>query len=439
MTSEENLETTAPNLSHRRFSTMDRRSRILIASGIAFVTLITVILLSRGSHQGNKTAAGTAKAAASQGVPITTTTVRKGDIGNYIEALGTVTPLRTVTVFSQVQGQIMTVDYKEGQDVKVGDSLLKIDPRPFQAALLEAEGALERDRALLREARIDLQRYRKAWADRAIQKQLLDDQEQVVYQDEGTVKADEGTLAAAKVNLEYCYIRSPIEGRVGLRLVDPGNILQPNSTTALVVLTQLQPITIIFTVAEDNIPLIQAALQSQLKQGGTMKVEALDRNQKKQIASGTFLTLDNEVDTTTGTVRVRATFENKDGALFPNQFVNARLLVNTDHDATLVATPAIQRGAKGTFVYVVDAHKKAEIRTVKVGISEGETSEVQGLQPGDEVALSGFDKLEDGSKVVIQSTNTKPQIQSEHQFAGSASPTNAATVSGAGSGAPKAP
>jgi multidrug efflux system membrane fusion protein len=409
---------------------LSETKRILIASGIAFVTLIAVILLSRESRHGsngNQTAAGTAKAAASHEVPITTTTVRKGDIGNYIEALGTVTPIRTVTVFSRVQGQLMSVNYTEGQSVKVGDSLVEIDARPFEAALLQAQGALERDRALLQEARIDLQRYRKAWAARAIQKQLLDDQEQVVYQDEGAVKADQGTLDNAKVNLEYCHIRSPIEGRVGLRLVDPGNIVQANSTTSLAVLTQLQPITVIFSVAEDNLPQIQAAVQAQLKQSGAMRVEALDRTQKKQIATGTFLTLDNQVDTTTGTVRVRATFDNKDGALFPNQFVNARLLVNTDHDATLVATPAIQRSAKGTFVYVVDAQKNAQIRPVKVGITEGETSEVQGLQPGDEIALSGFDKLEDGSKVVIRGVDKQPQAPTEHQFAGTAS------------GAPKAP
>jgi len=414
-------------LSDTKLTNLTKRARIVIASGIAFVTLIAVVLLSRGSHQGNKTAAGTAKAAASHEVPITTTTVHKGDIGNYIEALGTVTPIRTVTVFSRVQGQLMSVNYTEGQSVKVGDSLVEIDARPFEAALLQAEGALVRDRALLQEARIDLQRYRKAWAARAIQKQLLDDQEQVVYQDEGTVKADEGTLDSAKVNLEYCHIRSPIEGRVGLRLVDPGNIVQANSTTSLAVLTQLQPITVIFTVAEDNLPQIQAAVQAELKQGGAMKVEALDRSQKKQIATGTFLTLDNQIDTTTGTVRVRATFDNKDGALFPNQFVNARLLVSTDHDATLVATPAIQRGAKGTFVYVVDAQKNVKILPVKVGITEGETSEVQGLQPGDEIALSGFDKLEDGSKVVIRGADKQPQTPSEHQFAGTAS------------GAPKAP
>ena len=334
-----------------------------------------------------------------------------------------------MTIYSRIQGEIMAVNYVEGQMVKKGDSLIEIDARPYEAALLQAQGALDRDRALLQEARIDLQRYRKAWEQRAVQKQLLDDQEQVVIQDEGTVKADEGNLAAAKVNIEYCHIRSPIDGRVGLRLVDPGNIVQANSTTSLVVLTQLQPITVIFSVAEDFIGQIQEA-QRALPKGAFMKVDALDRNQQKQLATGTFLTLDNAVDTTTGTVRIRAVFENKDGALFPNQFVNARLLVDTHHGATLVATPAIQRGAKGTFVYVVDANKTAKMRDVKVGITEGETSEVQGLQPGDEVAVSGFDKLQEGSKVKIHNPEETPP-QPNHQFAG--------TSAQASSPAPKTP
>jgi multidrug efflux system membrane fusion protein len=366
-----------PESSHSEASSPPhQRSRLLLFSLIG-IALVVGFFLIRDLTESKKNQAGTAKPATAE-VPIKTATVRKGDIGNYIEALGTVTPLKTVTVYSRIQGQIMSVNYTEGQSLKVGDSLIEIDARPYEAALLQAQGALERDRALLQEARIDLQRYRKAWAQRAIQKQLLDDQEQIVLQDAGTVRSDEGTLENAQANLDYCHIHSPIDGRIGLRLVDPGNMVQANSTTGLAVITQLQPITVIFSVAEDFLPQIQEGLRA-LGPGASMKVDALDRNQKKQIATGSFLTLDNEVDTTTGTVRVRAVFDNKDGALFPNQFVNARLLVSTDRGATLVATPAIQRGSKGSFVYVVDANKTAQMRAVKVGITEGETSEVEGL------------------------------------------------------------
>jgi len=342
-----------------------------------------------------------AKAATPSAVPIETSTARKGDIGVYVEALGTVTPVYTVTVTSRVQGQIMNVFYREGQMVHKGDPLLDIDARPYQAALTQVQGQLVHDQAALSEAQIDLDRYRAALARNAIAQQQVYDQEQTVHQDEGTVKNDEGQVQNAEVNLVYTHITSSIDGRVGLRLVDPGNIVQANSTTSLVVITQLQPITVIFSVAEDYLPQIQ----KQLQQGHTMAVDALDRTQSTELAKGSVLTLDNQVDTTTGTVKVRAIFPNKNSALFPNQFVNARLLVDTQHNVILIPTPAIQRNSQNTFVYVIKSDQTASMRTVKVGTTDGNTTAVQGVQSGEVVAVDGFDKLQDSVKVTGKTQN----------------------------------
>lgn len=333
----------------------------------------------------------------SRPIPVTTATATKGQVGIYVEALGTVTPVYTVTITSRVQGQIMEVHYREGQMVRKGDPLLDIDPRPYEAALTQAQGQLAHDTALLNEARIDLDRYRSALSRNAIAQQQVYDQEQTVHQDEGTVQNDQGTVENAKVNLVYCHITSPIDGRVGLRLVDPGNIVQANSTTSLVVITQLQPITVIFSVAEDYL----SEIQQQLRHGQKMKVDALDRAQEKTIATGSLLTLDNQVDTTTGTVKLRAIFDNKDNALFPNQFVNAKLLVTTQQNATLVPTPAIQRNSQLAFVYAIK-DDTASVKNVTVGASEGNFTAVQGIQPGDVLAVNGFDKLQDGIKVQVR-------------------------------------
>ncbi|HTW22361.1 MAG TPA: efflux RND transporter periplasmic adaptor subunit [Candidatus Baltobacteraceae bacterium] len=335
-----------------------------------------------------------------RGVPVTVGAAKKGDIGVYVEALGTVTPVYTVTVTSRVQGQIMNVFYREGQTVRKGDPLLDIDPRPYQAAVTQTEGQLAHDEAVLAEAKIDLDRYQAAFNQNAIAQQQVYDQQQTVKQDEGTVKNDQGLVDTAKVNLVYCHITSPIDGRVGLRLVDPGNIVQANSTTALVVVTQLQPITVIFSVAEDYL----AQIQQQLSHGQKMKVDALDRDQSKTIATGSLLTLDNQVDTTTGTVKLRAIFQNKDNALFPNQFVNAKLLVETQHGVVLVPTQAIQRNSQQAFVYVIKpdetgSGQTASVQNITVGATDGNTAAVQGVQAGQVIALSGFDKLQDGIKV----------------------------------------
>jgi multidrug efflux system membrane fusion protein len=354
-------------------------------------------------HEAAVQAAQAKLAAASHAIPITTGKATKGDIGVYVEALGAVTPVYTVNVTSRVQGQIMQVHYREGQMVRKGDPLLDIDPRPYEAALEQVEGQLAHDQALLAEAQIDLTRYQAALSRDAIAKQLVDDQQQAVFQDQGTVKNDEGQVANAQVNLAYTRITSPIDGRVGLRLVDPGNMVQANGTSSLVVVTQLQPITVIFSVAEDYLP----EIVKQLRLGQKMEVDAFDRSQETQIAKGSLLTLDNEVDPTTGTIKLRAIFPNTDSSLFPNQFVNARLLVETQHGVTLVATAAIQRNSQNAFVYVIGTDQTAKMRTITVGTANGDVTAVQGVQPGEVIAVDGFDKLQDGAKVTVRSGKGK--------------------------------
>jgi membrane fusion protein, multidrug efflux system len=378
-----------------------------------WIVLILLFGLVGFRYYQNKQAAAQAakqKAAAGQhGVPISTTTATKGSIGVYINALGTVTPVYTATITSRVDGQINSVDYREGQMVHKGDILIQIDPRPFQAALTQGEGTLAHDEALLAEARIDFNRYQEAFNRNAIAKQQLDDQEQTVKQIEGSVKNDQGTVAAATTNVDYTTIRAPIDGRVGLRLVDPGNIVTAGSTTPLVVIAQLQPITVIFSVAEDYLPQIQ----KQMRTGHKMTVDALDRDQLTKLASGSLLTLDNQIDTSTGTVKLKAIFQNGDLALFPNQFVNARLLVDTQQDATLVAASAIQRNAQSAFVYVIKSDQTASMQTVTVGTTDGNTSAVQGIGPGDVVALTGFDKLQDGAKVTVRNASKSGSQQNQ--------------------------
>lgn len=363
--------------------------------------LVLIACVVAGALYYERQPAGESKAKAAslpRAVPIAAAPAKKGDIGVYVEALGTVTPVYTVSVTSRVQGEIMDVRYKEGQMISKGDSLLEIDPRPYQAALTQTEGQLAHDQAVLSEARIDLDRYKSAFARNAVAQQQVYDQEQTVLQDEGTVKNDEGNAETAKVNLAYTHITSPIEGRVGLRLVDPGNIVQANGTTPLVMVTQLEPITVIFSVAEDYLPQIQ----EQLRQGHRLQVDAFDRTQQKQIASGALLTLDNQIDTTTGTIKLKAVFENKDSSLFPNQFVNARLLVETQRGATLIPAAAIQRNGQGAFIYQVNSNQVVSLRSITVGTTDGSTSAVQGVKPGDVIAVDNFDKLQDGMQVAVR-------------------------------------
>jgi multidrug efflux system membrane fusion protein len=334
---------------------------------------------------------------------ITTVTAKKGDIGVYLDAIGTVTPVYTTSITSQVTGQIVAVRYKEGQLVKKGDPLIEIDSRPYRATLLQAEGALERDQNVLGQAKMDLDRYRVAWARNAIAKQQLDDQEKLVLQDEGTVKNDEGTVEYDKVQVAFCHITAPITGRVGLRLVDPGNVVQASSTVTLAVITQLDPITVIFTIPEDNL----GAVEARLAQHDTLAIDALDRTAATKLANGSLLTLDNQINTTTGTVQGRALFGNTNGALFPNQFVNTRLLVNTLTGVTLIPSSAIQQNGTASFVYVVQdtiVHR----RPITPGATNAGVTQADGLNPGEVVATSSFDKLQDGALVTVTNKATAP-------------------------------
>lgn len=329
-------------------------------------------------------------------VPVTTDTARRGDIGVYIDAIGTVTPVYTSSISSQVTGIVTEVHYREGQLVTKGTPLIEIDSRPYRATLMQAQGILQRDQGLLAQAEMDLARYQAAWARNAIPHQQLEDQEKVVEQVQGTVKNDQGVVQADEIQVEFCHIVSPITGRIGLRLVDPGNVVQANSGTVLAVVTQLQPVTVVFTVAEDAL----SQIQPRLRQGAKLPVETYDRTNQKLIARGTLISLDNQVDTTTGTVKARASFANTDGALFPNAFVNARLLVNTLTNVTLIPTDAIQHNGQEAFVYVIE-NNHAHLRPITVGVTEGQTAQVTGIDPGDVLAISGFDKLQDNAQIMI--------------------------------------
>jgi membrane fusion protein, multidrug efflux system len=375
--------------------------RVLVWIALLLVFAVGFFLVLRHHDDTTKSAAaagGGRRGAGAGGGPVTltTATAQKGNIGVYLDSIGTVTPVYTASITSQATGPVIAVHFTEGQIVRKGDPLVDIDPRPYQATLLQAQGTLERDEAILAQASMDRDRYRDAWARNAIPKQTLDDQEKIVLQDAGTVKNDQGTVALDQVQLAYCHITAPISGRVGLRLVDPGNVVQASGTVTLAVITQLQPITIIFTIPEDNL----GQVQPRLRQRAKLPVEAYDRGALKKIASGSLLTLDNQIDTTTGTVKGRASFDNKDASLFPNEFVNTRLLVNTLQGATIVPSSAIQHNGNASFVYVIQDNT-AHQRSVKPGVTEGNNTEVTGINPGDVVANSSFDKLQDKTKIVV--------------------------------------
>jgi len=329
-------------------------------------------------------------------VAITTATATKGSIGVYLDAIGTVTPVYADYITSQVTGVITAVHYREGQSVRKGDPLIDIDSRPYAAQLAQAQGTLDRDQNLLAEAQMDLKRYQDAWAKNAIPRQTLEDQEKLVLQDQGTVQNDQGTVQYDQVQAAFCHITSPIDGRLGLRLVDPGNLVTANSTTPLVLVTQIQPITVIFTLAEDSLP----EVQEQMRSGKALTVEAYDRTQQKLLEKGKLITIDNQIDSVTGTVKLRAQFNNPDELLFPNEFVNTRLLVKTLDNQTLIPSSAIQHNGATDFVFLIQ-NNKAVMKTVKSGISDQGDTAVAGINPGDVVANSSFQKLTNGSPIVL--------------------------------------
>ena len=364
---------------------------LLLIAGAGF-------LLSQRAQKGGKAGAAGGKARGAGAVAVGISPVKRGNIGVYINALGTVTPVYNVTVTSRVVGQLMSVHYREGQIVSKGDLLAEIDARPYSAAMEQAEGQLARDRAVLKNAYIDLDRYKMIYAEKAIPQQTLATQQATVEQNEGSVRVDQGNLDAAKVNVEYTRIVAPISGRVGLRLVDPGNIVQANGTTGIATIAQLQPITVIFTMAEDYV----SEVAGELQKGHKLRVDAFDRSNQNQLAQGTVLTLDNTIDASTGTVRVRASFANRDGRLFPNEFVNARLLVKTLNNVNLIPTAAIQRNSDEAYVYVVAPDNTVKSHKVNLATTDGNTAAVTGVQAGDKLVIDGFERLQDGVKVSVR-------------------------------------
>jgi len=383
------------------------------SSGKGWIWLLVLIAAAAAAYfywpKGEPAQAGTAPAEGKGGggkkggrggglPPVVTVKATRGNIGVYLNGLGNVTPIYTVTVKTRVDGQLMEVKYKEGDIVQKGAPLIEIDPRPFKVALEQAEGQQARDQALLDNARVDLTRYQTLLAQNAIPEQQLSTQKALVQQYIGTVKADQGSIDNAKLNIAYCNISAPITGKIGLRLVDPGNIVHASDQTGLLVITQMEPISAIFPIAEDHL----GPVAKRYRAGQKLKVEAWDRDMTDKIATGYLETMDNQIDQTTGTLKLRAIFDNKDNALFPNQFINARLLVEEKHNVVLLPSAAIQRTTSTVYVWLVRPDSTVTVREITVGTTEGDQSEItSGLDAGDTVIMTGVDKLNEGSKVNV--------------------------------------
>jgi len=375
---------------------------------LSFWVIMFLIVVAVGIYR-SKHAPTSAKGKGSQLAPVVVALVKSQDVPIYLDALGSVTPTYSVTVRTQINGTLMRVLYREGQIVKAGDLLAEIDSRPYLAQLTQFEGQLARDQAQLANAKIDLKRYQTLWKQDSVSQQTLATQAALVKQLEGTVKLDEGQLQATKVNLIYCKITSPIDGRIGLRLVDPGNYVQTTDTAGIAVVNMLNPITVIFSIPEDNIPEVMRKTYA----GEGLRVDAYDRQQNKLLAEGKLLTVDNQIDPTTGTVKLKAQFQNEKSTLFPSQFVNVRLLVNILKNATTVPTAAIQNSAKGRFVYVLNTKEMTvKVTPVEVGITMDDTTTIHsGVTPGESVITAGTDKLTDGAKVTLAGANNSSAAQ----------------------------
>ena len=365
-------------------------------AALILLALVVGIVVWRQTHQ--RPVGSSAPGAATPPQPVGAATVDQGDIRVTLNELGTVTPLANVTVKTQISGLLMSVAFQEGQLVHQGDFLAQVDDRPYQVQLEKDQGQLAHDQGLLDQSRADLKRYQTLGRQDSIARQQVEDQQFLVEQYQGTVKADQGTIDNDKLNITYCHIIAPVTGRVGLRQVDPGNYVMPADTNGLVVLTQLDPISVIFTVPQDDIP----AIMHQLASGATLPVDAYDRANTTMLATGKLATVDNQIDVTTGTVKIRSIFDNPQSALFPNQFVNAHLLVDTLHDVVRVPVAAVQQGAPGPYVYVINQDNTVTVRPIKVGHVDGNLEEVtQNLKPGERVVTDGTDRLRDGAKVTV--------------------------------------
>ncbi|GLZ86528.1 multidrug transporter [Metapseudomonas resinovorans] len=399
-----------------------RSLRNWLVIAVALLALLVLIwwlwpeAASKSGHQNGRGGAGRPGFGAFSGpVPVRVATITQGDFPVYLKALGTVTALNTVNVRGRVDGELVKLQFEEGQQVKAGDLLAVIDPRPYQVALQQAEGTLAQNRAQLKNAEIDLARYKGLYAEDSIAKQTLDTQDALVAQYRGTIKTDEAAVASARLNLGFTQVRAPISGRLGLRQVDLGNLVTSGDTTPLVVITQTKPISVAFTLPESQLPEVVGRFRA----GQPLVVEAWDRGDKVKQAEGVLQSLDNQIDTTTGTLKLKARFANDDEVLFPNQFVNVRLRAELLPQAVLIPTAAVQFGSQGTFAYVMDGEKKVKIRKLETGPDDGERTVVKsGLKPGERVVLEGTDRLRDGSDVEVVHDADEVPAQPTEQLQG---------------------
>jgi multidrug efflux system membrane fusion protein len=400
----------APSIGPSQIAKPRSGRRLVLTSILALLIVVGIVWWSRQGSAPQQATSGRNAAPMS----IVPEVVGKGDIGINLNALGTVTSLATVTIRTQISGYLMKVVFKEGDEVKNGDLLAEIDSRPYEATLAQTRGQLARDEAMLKGAQVDLGRYQGLAAQNAVPRQTLDTQIALVAQNQGTVEADRAAVKSAEVNLQYCRIVSPLDGRVGLRLVDQGNYVTPGDANGLVVITQLQPISVLFTVPEDNLQAISKRIQA----GAVLPAAAYDRSGATKIADGTLQTFDSQIDQTTGTIKLRAQFPNEMRVLYPNQFVNIRLLLDTHKDVTTISTAGVQRGVPGTFVYLVNADSTVSVRPVKLGVTDGDRVEVlSGLTPGERIVIDGADKLRDGAKINVRS-ETDPGKPSDQDRSG---------------------